>query len=259
MGFEPVILGRTGIKAGRLGIASSYGVPPEAVEEAFDHGINYLYWGMLRKEKMAKGIRRVVKKNREKAIIVIQTYMRSPYLIKRSLDRGLKRLGVDYADVLLISWYKKRPPQRTIDTALELKEKRLIRFIGLSSHHRPIFAKIDREKIFDIFHIRYSAAHRGAESDIFPLLNKENPTGIVTFTATQQGRLLEDKKMPKGEKTPAAVDCYRFALSNPNVHICITAPKNLNQMRQNLKAVELGPMSEEELAWMRRVGDYVYK
>lgn len=259
MGFEPIIFGKTGIQTGRLGIGSSYGVPPEAIEEAFDYGINYFYWGMLRKEKMAEGIRRIVKKDRERAVIVIQTVGRGNRWIKTSLHRGLKRLGIEYADVLLLSWFKKKPTQRTIDTVLELKEKGLIRFIGAASHKRPFFAEIDKENFFDIFHLRYSAAHRGAEKDIFPYLNKDESTGIVSYTATRWKQLLKDRKMPKGEKTPTAVDCYRFVLSNPNVHVCITGPKNLEQLRQNMKVIELGPMNEDELAWMKRVGDYIHK
>jgi len=35
---EPKTLGRTGLKAGRLGVASSYGAPAEAYEEAFERG-----------------------------------------------------------------------------------------------------------------------------------------------------------------------------------------------------------------------------
>jgi hypothetical protein len=29
-------------------------------------------------------------------------------------------------------------------------------------------------------------------------------------------------------------------------------------MSQALRALELGPMTADELAWMRRVGDYIY-
>ncbi len=252
------ILGKTGVEVGKLGIASAYGTPTRAVEEAFDYGVNYLYWGALRTEKMGEGIRRVTKKNRDKAVVVIQTYIRLPFLIKRSLEKGLKRLGLDYADVLHLGWFNKRPSQKTIDAVLELKEKGLCRFIGLSSHKRSLFPVLDKENIFDVFHVRYSAAHTGGEKDLFPHLRKENPAGIVSFTATRWGQLLKDRKMPKGEKTPAAVDCYRFAMSHPNIHVTLSAVKNIEQMRQNLKALELGPMNDEELAWMRRVGDYVH-
>ena len=258
MSFEPVILGKTGVEVRKLGIGSIFGTPIEAIEEAFDYGVNYLYLSLPRIEKASEGVRRVAEKNRNKAVISIQTYMRSPFLIRRSLQKALKKLKLDYADILLLGWYNKRPSQKTIDTIIELKEKGLCRFIGLSSHHRPVFPVLDKENIFDVFHVRYSAAHTGGEKDIFPHLRKENPTGIVSYTATRWGQLLKDKKMPKGEETPSAVDCYRFAMSNPNIHVTLSAVKNIEHMRQNLKAIELGPMNEEELAWMRRVGDYVH-
>ena len=35
------ILGRTGLKVGRLGVACSYGAPTAAFEEAFEQGVNY--------------------------------------------------------------------------------------------------------------------------------------------------------------------------------------------------------------------------
>ena len=50
----------------------------------------------------------------------------------------------------------------------------------------------------------------------------------------------------------------RFVLSNPNVDVCITGPKNMEQMTEALATLDRGPMSEEELAWMRKVGDYVH-
>jgi aryl-alcohol dehydrogenase-like predicted oxidoreductase len=47
--METRILGRTGLEVGRLGMASSYGVPSQAVEQAFEQGVNYLYWGTFRR------------------------------------------------------------------------------------------------------------------------------------------------------------------------------------------------------------------
>jgi len=43
MGFEPTILGRTGLKVGRIGISAAYGAPANAIEEAFERGANYFY------------------------------------------------------------------------------------------------------------------------------------------------------------------------------------------------------------------------
>jgi hypothetical protein len=49
MPFEPTILGRTGLKVGRMVISAAYGVPAKAIEEAFEHQANYFYWGALRR------------------------------------------------------------------------------------------------------------------------------------------------------------------------------------------------------------------
>ncbi|MDC0744428.1 hypothetical protein [Polyangium mundeleinium] len=53
---------------------------------------------------------------------------------------------------------------------------------------------------------------------------------------------------------PRAADCYRFALSNPNIGACWAGAKDAAQIDEALKALEEGPMSEEELAWMHRIG-----
>jgi predicted aldo/keto reductase-like oxidoreductase len=69
--------------------------------------------------------------------------------------------------------------------------------------------------------------------------------------------LLDPKRTPPGERTPKASDCYRFALSNPAVDVCTTGPKNREELEEALRATELGPLSEDETAWMRRVGAFV--
>jgi aryl-alcohol dehydrogenase-like predicted oxidoreductase len=258
MGFEPTILGRTGLKVGRIGISAAYGAPAKSIEEAFERGANYFYWGALRRGMMADGIRRLAKKNRDKMVIVVQNYWPWARLIPKSLKRALKELDTDYADVLLFSTLKRRPNQRAIDQALKLQDKGLVRHLGLACHHRPRLAQVEKEKIFDVFHVRYSAVHRGAEKDVFLLLPEKAGPGIVIFTATCHTKLLRRDYVPRSEKTPRAIDCYRFVLSHPSVHLCVTGAQNLQQVRHALMALELGPMAEEELGWMRRVGNYIY-
>ena len=242
----------------RLGLSASYGVPGRALEEAFEHGVNYLYWGALRRGPMAEGIRRLVRKNRDKMVVVIQNYWPWAKLMPQSLERALREVRIEYADVLLFSTLRRRPNQRAIDSALALKEKGLIRHLGLACHHRPRFAEVEKEKIFDVYHIRYNAVHRGAEKDVFPLLPEEDGPGIVIFTATCHTKLLRRDYVPRSERTPEAGDCYRFVLSHRAVHVCVSGPINLKETRENLRILDMGSMTEEELAWMRRVGDHIY-
>ena len=64
-------------------------------------------------------------------------------------------------------------------------------------------------------------------------------TGMLTFTATCYGRLLRPAPgEPADLALPSAVDCYRYALSQPGVGACLSAPRNHRELRQNLEVLE---------------------
>jgi predicted aldo/keto reductase-like oxidoreductase len=200
----------------------------------------------------------VAKGQRDRLVLAAFTYANNNFFTERMLRRGLKSAGLDHADVLILGYFSRRPSRRLVDGALRMKEKELVRFIGLSSHNRKLLGELAKGGEFDVLHLRYNAAHRGAEKDIFPFLGGEKRPGTVAFTATRWGKLLDPKKMPPGEKPPTAPDCYRFVLSNPAVDVCMSGAKTVDQMRENLSILDGGPMSEEELARMRLIGDFVY-
>ena len=224
---EPITLGRTALKAGQLGVSASYGVPAAALEEAFERGCNYFNWGIFmywQSGKMRKAIRQIAQKGkRDKLILAIVIFSHQPFLTERHLRKALKYTGTDYADILLLGGFSKRPSAR----------------------------------IIDVFHVLYNATYREVEIETFPFLRGDNRPGIVTFAATCWGQLLKTNNFSPGETLPTAVDCYRFVLSNPMVDICLTAPKNIEQMRQNLAVLDLEPMEQEELKWMRRIAEQI--
>lgn len=258
---QPVTLGRTGLKVGRLGIASSFGASAAAYEEAFERGCNYFSWGNFlrgRSAAMKTAISNIIKSGRRDDLVLgMVSYAHNARLTEFFLKKGLAAAGVAYADVLILGYYPKRPPRKVIDGALNLKEKGFVRFIGLTSHNRHLFPELSRDESFDVFHVRYNAVHRGAETETFPFLTGENRPGVVTFTATSWQQLLKPRKMPPGEHPPGAVDCYRFVLSHPGVDIGMMGARNIDQMRENLATLDAGPMTEQELAQMRKIGDFI--
>lgn len=255
---QKIKLGKTELNAGRLGIGAAFGAPPEALEAAFEAGCNYFYWGALRNSKMATAIRNIVNKGkRDDLIVVIQNFRRSSHGVENSLMRGLKKLDLDYADVLLLGWYKNPPKPKVLDTLEKLKDKQVFRYLGISGHNRALFPKLAKDPRYDLFQIRYNAANRGAEQDIFPHLPEKRP-GIVSFTATRRMSLVKSTQIPSDEKRPTAGDCYRFVLSNPSVDLGITGPSKAAQLKENLEEVRKGPMNDNEVEWMRRIGDHVY-
>lgn len=258
--YAPRSLGQTGLKVGALGIASGYGVPTSAIEQAFERGCNYFYWGSRRTDDMARAIRNLCDKGkREDLVLLIQSYSRSSLLLQSFFEKGLKRLKLDYVDILLLGWHNQLPSKRIIDCALYLKEQGKVRFLAVSSHKRSAFSLFMEQGLFDICHFRYNAAHRGAETDLLPILSGDFKPGRVAYTATRWGQLLKPQKMPEGELPLTASDCYRFVLTHPDVDVCMCGPRNEHEMNHALQILQLGPLDEPELKRIQRIGDYVYK
>jgi aryl-alcohol dehydrogenase-like predicted oxidoreductase len=257
--METRTLGRTRLEVGRLGMAAGYGVPAAAVERAFERGANYLYWGSVRRGPFGQALRNL-KPQRHRMVLVLQSYSRIAALMAPSIEMALRKLNFEYADVLLLGLWNARPPARILEASAKLRERGLVRHIAISTHHRPLVSELNADPSVGIVHVRYNAVHKGAESEVFPLLpaNGASP-GIVAFTATSWRQLLNPKRIPPGERVPTATDCYRFVLSNSAVDVCMTGPSNEAQADDALHAAELGPMNEEDLAWMRRVGDFIHK
>jgi len=262
-----VPLGGTGIQVSRLGIGSSFGVSKEACQDSFDAGVNYFFWGSARTAGMALAIRDLAPSHRGQLCVVLQCYARRPSWVSRSIRKGLEVLRLEYADILLLGWHERPPSQGVLDAVQREREKGTFRHLAISSHQRPLFREFMEDGRYDVFHLRYNAAHTGAERDLFPYLPdpleagsppSEGP-GIVAFTCLRWGDLLNPKKMPPGEAPLTAAECYRFALSNPHVHVAITGPKSDEEMRQALGVLQAGPLEGAELKRVRTIGEYVYR
>ncbi len=263
---QHVTYGRTGLKVSRIGLAQGYGVPTASIEKAFhEYGINYLYISpLLKLGNIVQAIHNLAPSHRDELRIVLAKPFFRGFRYKNYenyVERWLKKLRLEWVDLLFQDVRKPMSPKIT-DRVEQLKNSGKVRFVGMSSHERPLFGKIARGEVkapVDFFHIRYNAVHTGAEQDIFPHLPLENRPGIGIYTATCWRKLLKPKLMPAGEHPPAPVDCYRFVLSHPDVNVCLTGPSNAEQMEDNLKALDAGPLDEEEMACIRRIGMHIYQ
>lgn len=253
------VLGRTGLQVSRIALAGGYKVPAKAVEKAFhEYGVNTFYWE-ARRPGMKDALRRLVPSHREDMVIAIQTYDHAGLWGRGSVERALKALGVECADILYLGWVNSTPWKRLLDLAERLREEGKVRFLGMTGHNRRFHGEtVSRDRsVFDVHMVRYNAAHKGAEGDIFEQLGENRP-GIVTYTATRWGRLLNPKKMPAGERALTAAECYRFVLSHPAVDCCLAGPRTEQEMDEGLTALGQGPLAPEEKERVRRIGDYVH-
>jgi aryl-alcohol dehydrogenase-like predicted oxidoreductase len=241
----------------RLGIASNYGLDENGCREALET-CRYVFWNP-RAKTMTVPLREAIKRSRESYVIAGGPTVSVLHgQLSRYVDRVRTLLQSDYIDVLQLYWlgttsHLSRSMQ---DELVRLRESGSIRAAGVSIHNRTRAGRLAADSILDLFMIRYNAAHPGAERDIFPHLAKRHPA-IVAYTATSWRKLL---KQPKGWSGPAmsAGDCYRFCLNSPHVDVVMTAPKSIQEFRDNLRELEKGPLSAEEEAWMREFGRCVH-
>jgi aryl-alcohol dehydrogenase-like predicted oxidoreductase len=253
-----VVLGRSGLEVCPLAVSGGMGVDARSLRRALDRGANYWYHGSLRRAGMSEAVRELVAAGRrDELVIVLQSYSRFAWHLERSVARGLRQLGIDHADVLLLGMYNKAPGERILERVARMREQGMYRHLAISSHHRPAFVAYAADPRYSTLHIRYNAAHPGAEADLFPHVPAANRPGIVAYTATSWAQLLQAKRMPPGEAPLRASDCYRFVLSNPDFNVCMTGPKNAEQMDEALRALEAGPLSPEENERIRRIGLHV--
>jgi aryl-alcohol dehydrogenase-like predicted oxidoreductase len=256
VGWDKVEFGSTGLAVSRLSVASSYGVGERDVRRAFDRGINFLFWGSRRRAGFGRAIRSIAKTHREDMVLAVQSYSRVAWMVRPSVEIAMRRAGVEQVDLLVLAWWHDAPAERILDAALELQRTGKVKHVLVSSHHRPTFQRIIEDRRFGGAMMRYSAAHPGAEHEVFPHLaaRGDDGPGILAFTATRWGKLLDPKLTPPEEQTPRASDCYRFVLSNPHVHSTLIGPRNGAELDEAMTALDRGAMSEDELAWMKRVG-----
>jgi aryl-alcohol dehydrogenase-like predicted oxidoreductase len=259
--FKHTILGKTGIPVHRLGLSASYLPGKRTIHRAIEAGINYFFaYGF--DFQMIRTLRDIFGKDRDKYIIATGPYnlIFAHTNIRKTLEKRLRQFRTDYIDVFLFLGVMKEEqfPQSVHDEMCRLREEGKVRHIGISTHNRRFAGRLAKTDGVDVLMIRYNAAHRGAETEIFPFVGHHD-TGIVSYTATRWTALMRRLwAMPKGARVPTAGECYRFVLSNPHAHVCMTAPRNLKQLEENLIAIEQGPLSEEDMQYMRDFGDAVH-
>lgn len=241
----------------RLGLAPSFGLDEAGCAEALER-LQYVFWNP-RARRLTRPLREACRRDRERYVIAGgPTLTWFPGQLQRYVDRARKLLGTDFLDVLQLYWLgtMSRFSPAMVEEMVRIRESGAVRALAVSIHDRPRAGRLASDSPLDVLMIRYNAAHPGAERDIFPHLARRRPA-VVAYTATSWRKLL---RAPSGWDGPVmtAGDCYRFCLSSPHVDVVLTGPKDVGQLRENLAALERGPLGAEEQRWMREFGQKVH-
>lgn len=249
----------------RLGLATRGGsrLKRQDVEFAIARGLNYLNW-CGHEDGLCEAIA-ALGRERSKVVIAVQFQSRRAGDAAREFEAILAKLRIDYLDVATLyyveseaEWQEIISPGGAMELLLAQKQAGRLRLVGLTSHQRRLAAGWAKTRSLDLLMVRYNAAHRGAEREVFPLTSRlELP--VITFTGLRWGALLESTpEDPPDFQPPAARDCYRFCLANPNVSVALAAPADRRELEHVLALLEdWRAPSQSELEAIRRHGDRV--
>ena len=230
----------------RLGLATrgNTHLKTEDVEHAIERGVNYLNW-CGHPDGLSRAVARLSQEPRSRIVVAAQFEARSARDAERELASILGELNTSYIDVLTLYYVESQNEWDEITAAdgvweylAEQKRQGHLKLIGLTTHQRPLAARWAQTGKLDLLMIRYNAAHRGAERDVFPVA-QERRIPVVTFTGLRWKALLAGTpEDPPGFTPPSAVECYRFCLANPAVAVALAAPGNRSELDQDLALLE---------------------
>jgi predicted aldo/keto reductase-like oxidoreductase len=257
--LRPRPFGATGLSVTPLGLAELL-IPHSwrqrrlgaaAVERAFhEHGINTFLLGP-RSSRLYEGVRRLIRSgHRDELVLAAGTGLPIPGAVRRVIERHLRSLGTDHLDVWLLG-YLCRPwyVRESVWTAmLRLREEGRTRALAFSSHDRRLAARLVRELPADAVMVRYNAAHRGAEREVFAALEDlgERRPGVIAYTATSWGTLLRPQPRRGFAQPLTGPECYRFSLGPRAVDLVWCAAGTPEELRQDVLGALAGPLPEAD-------------
>lgn len=248
-------LGPERLAVAPLGISGHYGLPVKGFIRAYEAGVNLMFWEPNYRT-LTDFYGRVGPSVRREIHLLAGTFEADGRRIRRDAESVLRSLKIERIAVFLLfwvqSWQRVTPDVR--ETLEQLKAEGKIAAFGLSTHSRPLALEaVDAG--WDPVMVRHNAAHRGAEKEIFPRAAQQG-TSLITFSNTCYGRLLQPHN---GMSPPTAADCYRYALMQPGVRACLSAPASLGQLEENLAALRDPVLPPERRDYLLSFGERLYE
>ncbi len=238
----------------RLGLATrgDSALAVDDVHHALARGVNFLNWpgsdDVLSRTIAELGPRR------EEVIVCAQFSARTAAEARQELRAMRQALRSDAIDVLTFyyveeseEWEALCGPHGALAYCQAARRDGQVRLLGLTTHQRTLAVAAARSGRLDLLMIRYNAAHRGAESTIFPVTDALGMP-IIAYTALRWGALLRPTPDdPPGFVVPAAPAWYRFVLQSPSVTVALMAPNDRAELDEGLSVLEPGaPLSDDE-------------
>ena len=270
------VLGKTGVRLPILG----FGTAPSGTrlklkdavrlyQEALDRGITYFDTApdFAGYGKAQEQLGHILKERRREIFLVTKCFEPSGDAALKLLERNLKELQTDYADLVFVHSLgaDKMDPsvvfsRRGVYPALMMaKTQGLTRFVGFSGHNRParFTAAIDRFEVDVLLNaVNFTDRHTyDFEHGVLPMAAKHQIGLIAMKVYGGQRRSffagISNSLMPKQYLDMA----FRYALSQPHVACVAIGMATQQELEENLhRAKNFIPLRPQEIQRLEALG-----
>ncbi|MBE6631250.1 MAG: aldo/keto reductase [Ruminococcaceae bacterium] len=252
--MEYVRLGKRSLEVSRLCFGSLTVGPLQAalsvdegssvIAHAFNRGVNFIDTAQYYQNY--EYIREAMRKSgRYDTVISSKTYAYSKELALEAVDEARKALNRDYIDIFMLheqeSIHTLRGHAEALDTLIELREKGIIRSVGVSMHRIAAIDGILRLLLdVDIIHPIYNKAGLGiadgTRDEMHEAMLKAKESGIGIFSM---------KPLGGGHLYSSAEEAFNFVLDSEAVDAVACGMQTVDEVDANIDFFEKRAFSEK--------------
>ncbi len=239
------VLGSTGLKVSRLCFGSLTIGPLQAkldiqegvsvIKCAFDMGVNFIDTAEL--YGTYNYIKKAIDGRRGDIVISTKCYAYNREGAEKSLKKALNELGTDYIDIFSLheqeSELTLKGHREAIEYFVKAKEKGYIRSFGISTHAVGAVKASLKYKEIEVLHpilnIHGLGIIDGNVSEMLEAIDKayKSGKGIFSMKPLGGGNLLNNR-----------TECFKFVLSNNNLHSIAVGMQSIDEVRHNVMVFE---------------------
>src|SRR5690625_1692077 len=213
---NPIGLGTNAVGGQRLYPTIKDEAGREFLKTAIDHGVDFwdtaFIYGPKRSEEIigevlterkARNQIALATKAAQKMVDGTMVVDNSPAFLQQAVKESLERLQTDYIDLFYIhSPDEDTPKYEAVGALQELKEKGIIRAIGVSNFTEAQLKEANQDGYVNVVQDEYNLMNRDKEKELFPY-TREHTISFVPFfplaSGLLAGKYMKDTVFPEGD------------------------------------------------------------